>query len=202
MRRIVSAYISRKWWYKWIRSLSWFSFRYYWFVWLSFISACVLLVYLIKKPIYQEECSTKVIEASIKEINLRLNKCCNCSSQQDSIIDDTQASPPSPPNTIQCDGKRNKSDNGGNVTPAPKYFEVGNKSGTIKLCYENGPIFPDNIIIKHNGQIIMQTGQVIGGKCIDIPYVYHSGDPTYVEVIVEPSSDIGTKWEYTLGCPN
>ena len=199
MRRIVSAYISRKWWYKWIRSLSWFSFRYYWFVWLSFISACILLVYLIKKPIYQEECSTKVIEASIKEINLRLNNCCNCSSQQDSIIADT---PPSPPNTIQCDGKRNKSDNGGKVTPAPKYFEVGNKSGTINLCYNNGIKYADNIIIKHKGQIIMQTGQVIGENCIDIPYVYQTGDPTYVEVIVQPSYDTNTIWSYKLGCPN
>ena len=48
----------------------------------------------------------------------------------------------------------------------------------------------------------MQTGQVIGENCIDIPYVYQTGDPTYVEVIVQPSYDTNTIWSYKLGCPN
>jgi hypothetical protein len=195
MKNIVSNYVSRKWWYRYIRTLNWFSFRYYWFNWFLFILAVIVLVWLIRKPVVQKGCSTEVIENAIKVINERLSHCCSCIDQQD-----PPNTPPLPPNTIQCDGNGFE-DEGNNLTPEPMYFEVGTTSGTIQLCYNNGNRFPDNIIIKHNGHIIKETGEVIGSKCIDVPYVYHPGDPTYVEVTVKPSTNPETFWKYTLGCP-
>lgn len=196
MKNIVSSYISRKWWFRYIRTSSWFSFRYYWVNWLVFLSSVIVLCWLINKPIIQEGCNIDVIENSIVTINERLTHCCNCIDQQ--VPPNT---PPIPPNTIQCDGNNGIKDNGNNLTPDPKFFEVGNHSGTMQLCYDNGNTYPDNIIVKHNGVVIKETGVVIGKSCIDIPYVYHSGDPTFVEVIVRPSTSDGTKWEYRLGCP-
>lgn len=195
MKNIVSAYTARKWWYRTIRSLSWFSFRYFWFVWICFILLTAGFWMLLRQPMIQKTCSIDVIENSIITINERLTHCCNCSLQQDT----SNIAPPTPPNTSACNGEAD--DNGRNIPPPPKYFEVGNQSGTIRLCYDNGEIHPDNIIIKHNGQILKQTGSVIGKNCINIPYVYHPGDPTFVEVNVQPSGNSGTRWWYSLGCP-
>jgi len=204
MKNIVSSYISRKWWFRYIRTSSWFSFRYYWVNWLVFLSSVIVLCWLINKPIIQEGCNIDVIENSIVNINERLTHCCNCINQQNTPNTPPlpQNTPPLPPNTIQCDGNNGITDNGNNLTPDPKFFEVGNHSGTMQLCYDNGNTYPDNIIVKHKGVVIKETGVVIGKACIDIPYLYNPGDPTFVEVIVRPSTSDSTKWEYRLGCPN
>jgi hypothetical protein len=198
MRLIVSKHTARKWWYRWIRTLSWFSFRYYWFVWLLFILSTLLLLWLIQGSNKVKRCDTRVIEKSIEQINENLNYCCDCVDQ---VVTDDPVAPPSPADVINCDDQNRIKDEGSNVAPAPKSFEVGNVSGTIKLCYNNGDIFPDNIKVLHNGNVIFETGVVTGKNCVDVPYVYNPGDPTYVQVIVEPSNSQDTKWEYQLGCP-
>lgn len=201
MKNIVSNYVSRKWWYRYIRTLNWFSFRYYWFNWFLFILSVIVLVWLIRKPVVQKGCSTEVIENAIKVINERLSHCCSCQQQDPDVNTSDRNHPTLPPNTIQCDGNNGIQDEGNNLIPQPQNFEVGTASGTMQLCYINGNTYPDNIIIKHNGRVIKETGEVIGSNCIDVPYVYHPGDPTYVEVTVKPSTSTKTFWKYTLGCP-
>ena len=161
---------------------------------------------LLKKPIVQNTCNIDLIENTIRIINEQLSHCCDCNNQQDAVVNPPPVTPPpvtpppvTPPNISACNGQAD--DNGRNVPPPPKYFEVGNQSGTIRLCYDNGNTYPDNIIVKHNGHILRATGQVIGNNCVEIPFVYHPGDPTFVEVNVQPSSDVLTRWSYTLGCP-
>jgi hypothetical protein len=78
MTRTVSNYTNRKWWFRSIRSMSWFSFRYYWFVWLMFIGISALLVYLIRKSTIEETCDPTPIYNSINRIDSLLNDCCNC----------------------------------------------------------------------------------------------------------------------------
>jgi hypothetical protein len=58
--------------------MSWFSFRYYWFVWLMFIGLSALLLYLIRKSYIEETCDTTPIYNSINRIDSLLNDCCNC----------------------------------------------------------------------------------------------------------------------------
>lgn len=198
MRLIVSKHTARKWWYRWIRTLSWFSFRYYWFVWLLFILSTLLLLWLIQRSNKIQRCDTRVIEKSIEQINKNLDYCCDCINQD---VTNDSISPPSPADVINCDDPTGIEAKGNNIAPAPQSFEVGNASGTIKLHYDNGGTFPDNIKVLHNGNVIYETGQVTGEDYVNVPYVYHAGDPTFVQVIVEPSSSQETVWWYRLGCP-
>lgn len=78
MRSIVAQHTARKWWYRWIRSFNWFAFRYYWFVWLLFISLSALLLYLILTHNDEHGCNTQRIEKSIEIINKQLDSCCSC----------------------------------------------------------------------------------------------------------------------------
>lgn len=198
MRLIVSKHTARKWWYRWIRSLNWFSFRYYWFVWLLFILSTILLYWLIQHSTKVKRCNTLVIEKSMKQINENLDYCCDCINED---VTNDSIPPPSPTDVINCDDPNGIQAEGNNVAPDPQSFEVGNLSGTISLCFDNGTKYPDNIKVSHNGNIIYETGIRTGEDCVNVPYVYHPGDPTFVQVIVEPSSSQDTYWWYKLGCP-
>lgn len=65
------------WWMRLIRSISWFSFRYWWFVWLLFLIA-LLFFYLKCFNTENKNCeNTNKIE-QIRQLDSLLNKCCNC----------------------------------------------------------------------------------------------------------------------------
>jgi len=74
---------TRKWWYRGIRSGSWFSFRYYWFAWLCFLLGSVLLLYFLYTQ-YQNKKVNHCADLSLKtihSINDALDNCCNCQNE-------------------------------------------------------------------------------------------------------------------------
>jgi hypothetical protein len=76
----------QKWWYRWIRTLNWFSFRYYWFVWLLFIGTLIPLIWCLSQPTKTNECRT-IAPKIIENIHKELSDCCACSEKKkDSLI--------------------------------------------------------------------------------------------------------------------
>lgn len=76
----------KKWWVRWIRSISWFAFRYYWFVWLMFIGLLIPLIWCLKEPAKTSEC-VSISPEIIENIHKELNDCCACGEKKkDSLI--------------------------------------------------------------------------------------------------------------------
>jgi hypothetical protein len=76
----------KKWWVRWIRSISWFAFRYYWFVWLMFIGSLIPLIWCLKQPAKSAEC-VSIAPKIIENIQKELNDCCACGEKnKDSLI--------------------------------------------------------------------------------------------------------------------
>ena len=78
--------MKKKWWHRWIRSISWFSFRHYWFVWIIFLGALIPLIWCLKKPSPSETCKS-IAPQIIENINKELSDCCACKDKKkDSLI--------------------------------------------------------------------------------------------------------------------
>ena len=204
-----------KWWSKIIRFLSWFSFRYWWFVWAFFLVGILLWIkFCFLANTKSSNCDTITLTNKINEANGNLDSCCNCFERIDTvrvpepIIDslpkDTIA-PPSPPETIPCDGNIPRGSKGSNRQHIATY-EMGNIPGTFRICYATGETYADKIEVYYDGEILLNTGFVKTGHinskiCKSFRYNYKSGKPTYIEVRVNPSGSKDTEWEYSIGCP-
>ena len=66
------------WWYRWIRSINWFSYRYWWFVWSLFILG-LLWFYFFCCPKEVKSCFDENYKTRMDNINKNLNECCDCS---------------------------------------------------------------------------------------------------------------------------
>ena len=76
--------------------------------------------------------------------------------------------------------------------------------GNISLCYFTGNVYPDNIKVIYDGQVLFESGMVLTGEnevCQNIRYDYRPGKPTFITVTVDPSTSFETRWTYRLGCP-
>ena len=72
-----------KWWFRRIRSGSWFAFRYYWFAWLCFLLGAGGLLYFVFRQFNytpKQNCSALSLQ-TIASINNALDKCCSCQSE-------------------------------------------------------------------------------------------------------------------------
>lgn len=65
------------WWYRWIRAINWFAFRYWWFVWFLFILG-LLCYYFFCCPIAERSCYDDAFKNRIDRIETELNNCCDC----------------------------------------------------------------------------------------------------------------------------
>lgn len=65
------------WWYRWIRSISWFSFRYYWFVWILFLGSLIPLIWCLNNRIETKQCKS-IAPQIIENIHKELATCCAC----------------------------------------------------------------------------------------------------------------------------
>ncbi len=77
-------HVSRKYWYRNVRSTSWFSFRYFWFVWLGFIVLTAVIQYSLNFSDTSKNCETNALE-TINEIILAVNNCCECGTDTSGI---------------------------------------------------------------------------------------------------------------------
>lgn len=65
--------------------MSWFSYRYWWFVWIMF--TLILLLFLVYCPRDSAFCNTDELTSRIAEIDNNLDSCCTCSSLGSKAID-------------------------------------------------------------------------------------------------------------------
>jgi hypothetical protein len=80
-------HVSRKFWFKNIRSASWFSFRYYWAAWIGLLSiTAVVLYYLFKLPKKQNIGCNQTSLTTIDEINRALDNCCDCYTDTSGLL--------------------------------------------------------------------------------------------------------------------
>jgi hypothetical protein len=71
--------LNKKWWFRWIRKYTWFSFRYWWANYLLWIGLIALLIWLLSILKNIEECKKdKEINRILRNIDRRLESCCNC----------------------------------------------------------------------------------------------------------------------------
>jgi hypothetical protein len=78
-----------KWWFRWIRTLSWFSFRYYWFVWLLFLISLGLLIWCLRKPLEKQVCNASASMNLINRLEDQLEHCCNCGQPPEQVRRDS-----------------------------------------------------------------------------------------------------------------
>jgi hypothetical protein len=179
--------------------MNWFSFRYWWFVWLIFLLAILLFVFKCCKHEKPTSCSDKYnFNERYRTIDSLLNNCCDCMGSVDSSIVQR------PDNIIPCDESVPRNARGENSFHSQPY-ELGPNPGNIALCYFTGNVYPDNIKVLYDGQVLFESGMVLTGEnedCQNIRYDYRPGKPTYVTVTVEPSTSFETRWTYRLGCPH
>lgn len=215
MRGKVARHTARKWWYRWIRSINWFSFRYYWFVWLLFLGGLGLLLYCLLKPIEPKNCNTGIIDQSIINIHRDLDSCCACQEDTVSIpphtppIEDTtkkEETHKPPRNAKKCNSMVNSGDQGVDT----KLIELGEESGMVTLEFYPQDR-PDKIEVFYEGRKIATSfdcnnnqngfiGGDFGSSTCFLRFHFRFHRDSFVKVIVT-APDSGTFWQFKISCP-
>ena len=79
-KQSVRHFLQKKWWFRWIRGYTWFSFRYWWLnyiIWGILLSLFIwLLCTLLNNPVDCKE--DQEINKILRRIDRELESCCNC----------------------------------------------------------------------------------------------------------------------------
>lgn len=186
----ISAHTKRKWWYRIIRSINWFSFRYWWLVWFLFL--LVILMFFLKCCKHQENnsCSEKHhFNVRLKTIDSLLYNCCDCTDE--TIEENT--SHIDPPGTIPC----NESTNSGADGITRNTHDLGDNIGIATITYEMYNV-PDKIEVFYEGEIVASSSTFVANSG-SLSFTYRPNHDSFCTVVV--TGPIGTNWEYTMGCP-
>lgn len=190
-----------KWWYRYIRGMTWFSYRYWWFNWLMFLG-CIFLFWCFcpcKEDKELEHCDVN-IDKHIEDINAIIDSCCDCNAILEAP--EPPATPEPPENSTPCNSQ---------VVPG-RLFSGQTKTDEIYLGPEPGRVTirfnmqscADKMEVFYNGNKIKNTGFVKGNGIFSfnyspVPNVY------FCTVKVTGGNDCSpdpTHWDYTVGCPN
>ncbi len=98
---------------------------------------------------------------------------------------------------LPCGGPQEEA---GKDTSEIHFYNMGTNSGSFQFDYETYSI-KDRIIIKHDNLQIFDTGCVGESKTVTINFS-GSSPVISVEVIPNCAGSSGTKWTYTVHCPN
>jgi hypothetical protein len=180
--------------------MNWFAFRYYWFVWLFFLTSTAILLYFILTHKDKVSCDSTRIEKSIEIINKQLDSCCSCRSAE-RVNNENYSEGQTPCNTKLESGGQGRTETS---------IELGQSSGTIDLDF-NPKNQPDKLEVFYEGQRIASShecpnnqngmvGRNIGsGPCI-ISFEYRYRNDSFIKVVVTaPENE--TVWEYVVSCP-
>ncbi|MFM7683389.1 MAG: hypothetical protein ACKO7P_11690 [Bacteroidota bacterium] len=198
----------RPWWYKSIKSVNYFCYKYWWLIWLLFI-LFLLLYFLYLCPCSNEKtCKEKEFDYS------KILNCCSC----DTIVppeppkpeppkpDPPKPDPPKPhPKGVPCDSDTKSG--GPGVTET--IHNIGNKSGRVKINFDMDNQ-PDRLEVYYEGRRINSTFEIpgnrngyVGGEYSNgvgvLSFDYKHNKDMFVKVVV--TGPTGTTWRYTLGCP-
>ena len=81
--------VEPKWWFRWIRTMNWFSFRYYWFIWLIFMMSICLVFLCLRKPVEKLVCNANPTMELINRLEDQLQHCCNCRGPNQQVRQDS-----------------------------------------------------------------------------------------------------------------
>jgi hypothetical protein len=185
----IPSHTKRKWWYKTIRSVNWFSFRYWWFIWLFFLLGILLFLLKCCNDTTNRICKNR------NELNIRLNSidsllynCCECidNEMNSSLLDD-------PPGTYPCDEKTKS----GNEGITQNTHDLGENAGVVTITYEMYSV-PDKLEVFYEGKMVASTGKFISNSGL-LTFNYTPNNDTFCSVVV--TGPAGTDWIYSMGCP-
>ena len=180
-----------KWWYRYIRGMTWFSFRYWWFNWLMFLGCIFLFWWLCpcNEDTELEHCDIN-IDKHIDDINAIMDSCCDCNA----IVE--RPNPPVPPeNAINCD---EESKSGGYEIQENIHY-LGDKPGYITIEYQMQSQ-PDKLEVYYNGVLMCSTNTFVSGRGT-LRFLYSPISADYTCLVRVSGGEEGTVWKYTLGCP-
>lgn len=182
--------VQRPWWYRTLRAIGGFCYRYWWLVWLIFLTY-LLCWYLFCYRNSPECCQGEMIlQQGINRLNNSLDSCCNCKPVQ-------AQQPPMPPNTKPCDTDEAMQGGKGRTE---RNHNLGDQAGTVTINYDMVNI-PDKIEVYYDGQLVAGTsGYVSNSGSISFYYPADPTKPKYCKVILTAPND-GTAWSYHIGCP-
>jgi len=201
--RGVSKHTKRKWWYRRIRSMNWFSFHYWWFVWLAFIGAIVLFFYLCCDQ-ENNNCNSKSVHDGLERIERSLNDCCDC--------EEPLPFPPEEPledsisNSYGCDSETRSGEAGVTINK----HALGNRSGVVRIDFDMDNVI-DKLEVFHNERLVASTfdvqnndngfvgGNIASGCCGSISFNYSAIGDNFC--VVRVTGLDRTSWTYSLSCP-
>tara|TARA_B110000285_G_scaffold235285_1_gene316075 strand:+ start:7805 stop:8434 length:630 start_codon:yes stop_codon:yes gene_type:complete len=188
-----------KWWYRCIRGMNWFSFRYWWFNWLVFLG-CIFLFWCFCPCNIQEvdkNCSSS-IDQQLFEIDSLIENCCDCDTVLEPIkIIDPPVSAESP---IPCNNKVVP----GKLVPGQTQIDeiiLGQNPGKITISFDMQSC-KDKIEVFYNNRMVAQTGFVRHKG--QISFDYRPVPNKYTCIVKMTGGNDGcerTHWTYVIGCP-
>jgi len=84
--------LKKKWWFRTIRSYSWFSFRYWWFnyfLWFLLIFLLIFWIYRLGRTTYGCGDTNAVVNRKLRDVYRALDNCCPCLDQTSENADST-----------------------------------------------------------------------------------------------------------------
>jgi hypothetical protein len=193
----ISAHTKRKWWYKTIRSVNWFSFRYWWFIWLVFLAVILLFMLKCCNDKMTIPCrNTNELTVRFNSIDSLLYNCCECSAAINEEIEieiEKDSLEVDPPGTIPC----NERTESGNEGVTSNTHDLGENSGVATISYEMYSV-PDKLEVFYEGNVVASTRNFVSNSGT-LTFNYTPNHDTYCTVVV--TGLLGTDWVYSMGCP-
>jgi hypothetical protein len=191
-----------KWWVNLIRFMNYLAYRFWWFVWITFIIGILAWFYFC--PCNKNElfnCNYNNLKNSLNEINNNLNTCCNCSEEID-----TRNNHDSINHKIkiqECNAKTNSGGEGITTT----IHELGVKPGKVIIDFNTHNV-PDKIEVFYENKLVASTNQIygndngfVGGSngIGQLQFFYSQNIDKFCTVVVTGNND--TDWQYIVNCP-
>ena len=183
--QIKKSEVNRSWWYRLLRSVSMFCYKYWWLIWLLFILFLIFwFLFCFRSPNYNCDLE-KQMNDRIALINSNVDSCCDCKT----------ITPPL--NVKPCDYDENKSGGQGIET---NYHSLGENPGMVTITYQMVNL-PDRLDVYYDEVLVASTnGYVSGGGSLSFYYPAEKGKPTFCKVVLSAPKN-GTVWSYHIGCP-
>jgi hypothetical protein len=182
--KIYGVSSKQAWWYKTIRSLNYFSYRYWWLILLFFITY-VIAWYLLCFRANEFKCNNfEQVNNRINSIEASIDDCCSCKAALQANIQ--------PCNTSE--------DVSGGTGFFESFHDLGSESGKVTIRY-NMLNIPDKMDVYHNDVIVASTNQLVSGTgSISWSYKAQPGEPTFCKIVMT-APQANTSWIYYIGCP-
>lgn len=191
MEAINKIEVNRSWWYKPLRAISLFCYKYWWLVWLLFILFLILwFLFCFRTPKYTCEIDQQINDR-IALISSNVDSCCDCKANYISKI----ISPPL--NVKPCDYDESKSGGQGIET---NYHSLGENPGMVNIAYNMEGI-PDRLDVYYDDNLVASTNSYVSGRgVLSFYYPAENGRPDFCKIVLRAPKN-GTVWSYHIGCP-